>query len=229
MESSQSGILALKLHGSTNWLVNYVTRRLDTGERQMLVAGDQPGFKSLVLEPNFEVGSGELKFNWEVKQVQRSSKPIPRPPDPDSLPVCVLSAHEHYDAYQDRYRTGYASLSYFFPPNHPRSKVPLMPLVVPPTSFKLYEEFSHVLDPLWSSAAQALSNTERVVLIGYSLPATDLRSLDLLRNAVTRREPALFQVVNPHPEPVCRTLETALGLDSKHVEPIPKTFEQYVR
>lgn len=229
VEPSHSSLSVLKLHGSTNWLVNYVTRRLDTGDRAMIVAKDRPGFTSFVMEPNFEKADGELKFNWQVKQVQRTSRPIPRPPDPDSLPVCVLGAHEQYEAYRDRYRAGYVPLSYFFPPNHPRTNVPLMPLVVPPTSFKLYEEFSHVLDPLWSSAAQSIRSAERIVLIGYSLPVTDLRSLDLLRNAVTRRKPALFQVVNPDPERVCRTLEAALGLGSKHVEPIPKTFEEYVR
>lgn len=229
VEQNNSSHVLLKLHGSTNWLVNYVTRRLDTGEREMIVAQNRPGFTSLVLEPNFELADSGLKFNWQIKEVQRSSRPIPQPPNPDSLPVCILSAHEPYGAYRDRYRPGYVPLSYFFPPNHPRTDVPLMPLVVPPTSFKLYEEFSHVLDPLWNAAAQAISRAERVVLIGYSLPVTDIRSLDLLRNAVTRREPALLQVVNPHPEPVCRTLEAALGLDSKFVERVPKTFEEYVR
>jgi len=224
-----SSLHILKLHGSTNWLVNYVTRRLDTGEREMITAGNNPGRTTLVIEPNYEAVDGELKFNWEVKDLPRSSKPIPVPPNPDALPVCILSAHEQYEAYRDRYRSGYVPLSYFFPPNHPRTSVPLMPLVVPPTSFKLYEEFSHVLDPLWSSAATAISAAERIVLIGYSLPITDIRSLDLLRNAVAGREPALFQVVNPSPERVCQTLEAALGLDSKYVQPIPMTFEEYAR
>ena len=44
----------LKLHGSTNWLVNYVSRTLDTGERAMTTIRDKPGYATIVWEPNFD-------------------------------------------------------------------------------------------------------------------------------------------------------------------------------
>lgn len=103
-----------------------------------------------------------------------------------------------------------------------------MPLIVPPTSFKLYEEFAHILDPLWEAAAKKLAEAERVVLIGYSLPATDVRTIDLLRNTVTNRPPARFEVINPYPEEVCLILKRALGLSDSNVYPITKTFSEFV-
>lgn len=105
-----------KLHGSTNWLVNYVTRNHQTGEREMVSDSPlEPGHTTFVLEPNFKRDGLELKFNWEVKEVKRGWKRPPTPPDPDAYPVCILDSHLEVNSYLNRYRPGYEPFSYFFP------------------------------------------------------------------------------------------------------------------
>jgi len=152
---------------------------------------------------------------------------LPDASHPDAWPVCVVNPSQHYSAYKNRYRSGYEPFSYFFPPNHPRTHVPLMPLMIAPTSFKLYEEFAHVIDPLWGYAQKALMKAERVVIIGYSLPATDSRTLNLLRRSFSEHQPLEVQVVDINPQPVCDRLIDDVGLPSSIVVPLEESFLNY--
>ena len=80
----------LKLHGSTNWLVHYVTRHLTSGERGIVSRqGLEPGRIGLTLEWNFERQDDELHLDPRVRRDDRGITPVPPPPDPDSFPVCV--------------------------------------------------------------------------------------------------------------------------------------------
>lgn len=219
----------LKLHGSTNWLVPYLTWRLDTGERCMITPADTKNATTMGWEYEFDPvarGAG-IKFRTNIDSWL--GKPIPQPPDPLARPICMVDSSVYYPCYKDRWRTGYQPFSYFFPPNHPETNVPLMPLIVAPVLFKMYDEFAYVLDPLWKTAKEELQTADKIVIIGYSFPTTDERSIDLFRAVASREKQVIIDVVNPHPERVASLLTTLIGFSKSTVRQIPKDFATYVK
>ncbi|MCE5239122.1 hypothetical protein LLH23_11620 [bacterium] len=76
---------------------------------------------------------------------------------------------------------------------HVRDKVPL---VIPPVATKTGFYANDTLRLLWHDAARAVSAADRVFLIGYSLPATDL-TLRYLLGTNTRARSGQVHVVNP--------------------------------
>lgn len=223
-----SDLRLLKLHGSTNWLVNYVSRSLDDGQRHMVTRAQPTSDRDRVaLGYDYGIEHGEAVLRVTSRRVDWGRIDIPSPGEPDAFPVCIESTGLPVATYKSRYRAGYAPLSYFFPPDHPRTGVPLMPLVVPPTSFKLYDEFAHVLDPLWDDAASALAGADSVFLIGYSLPDTDTRSVELLRS-VTKSHTARITIVNPDPDPIADRLVRTVGIEAGRVHRQSMTFQDFV-
>ena len=226
-KAHKSDLTILKLHGSTNWLVNYMTRHLATGNRGMVTRALRDSYATISWDPNFDIKGGTLTSAPEVKRSPWGMTHPPDPSHPDAWPSCIANPSEPYCSSKDRYRPGYEPFSYFFPPNHPRTKVPMMPLIIAPTSFKLYEEFAHVIDPLWKYAQQALTKAEKVVIIGYSLPETDARSLRLLRRSFAEHRPVEVQVVDINPRPISDRLVSDVGLTPSIVVPLEASFSAY--
>lgn len=222
--------LLLKLHGSTNWLVNYVTRHLTTGERVMTTGQPTLGKIMIEVEMGFSIKNGMLRSNPEIRRRKWGCRPIPEAGELSATPCCFLRGPTPFRTYKNRYRSGYEDFCYFFPPNDPIDDIPLMPLIVPPTSFKLYDEFKHVLDPLWEEAGRRITNSHRIVIIGYSFPFTDRRVADLLRPLASLGTGApTVQVVNPSPEAICRRITDEIGLESERVQVVAHSFDEYLR
>jgi hypothetical protein len=112
----------LKLHGSTNWLSDYVTRNLQDGKRISYAT--------------------ENSFNKKW---------------------CVIDGSNHFDSYKDRWRAGYSPFSYFFPPNDPIDGFPLMPIIIPPTKHKMFDEYGDIFNPIWKCASSELNDAERLM------------------------------------------------------------------
>ncbi len=215
-----------KLHGSTNWLVHYMTRSLGDGRRGMVSRkGVSDDHVTLTFDMNFDIVAGHLVAAPQAIADRRSLVAVPSPPDLDALPVCIVDSRTSVSTYGDRWRPHYEPYSYFFPPDHPRSGIPLMPLLVPPTEFKLYEEFAHVLDPLWTLTQAAIDEADRVVVIGYSFPMTDGRALGLLRDQFQ----GVVEVVNPDPDPVCARISQHTSISADRILPRPATFSEYIQ
>ncbi len=225
-----STVQLLKLHGSTNWLVDYVTRHMTTGERVMVTGQPTPGRTIISADPGFSVYEGMLKIDWELHERQWGHQPILGPKEPSATPCCFLRAPRPFRAYRSRYRSGYQDFCYFFPPNDPTDDIPMMPLIVPPTGFKLYDEFKHVLDPLWEEAKTRIAGSDRIVVIGYSFPPTDHRVIDLLRPLASLGADApRIQVVNPSPEAICQRITHEIGLKSEYVQVVAHSFDDYLK
>jgi hypothetical protein len=75
--------------------------------------------------------------------------------------------------------------------------------IIPPESNKAYDK--GVFAGLWKRAASAIKRSEHIVLIGYSLPATDLHSTALFRTAVATAGLKSLTIVNPDAETRKRT------------------------
>ena len=219
-----------KLHGSTNWLVNYMTWHLEKGERVMLTPrGQAPGHTTVASDMRFleSMLEGRL-LEPEIRDVDWGSSAPPGADDPEGSPFLILRAHEPYRAYKNRYRAGYVPFAYFFPPNDPETDIPLMPLIVPPTEYKLYEEYAHIIDPLWDAALESCSSSEQVVILGYSFPVTDHRASMLMKEAFTRgcRK---FVVANPHPDAVVDRLVDQAEIPRELIVSRPATFREFVQ
>lgn len=75
--------------------------------------------------------------------------------------------------------------------------------IMPPQWHKSYD--IGVFKALWKHAANAIYDAEHVVLIGYSLPLTDLHSTVLFRTHVHKKKLKSIVVVNPDKEARRRT------------------------
>jgi hypothetical protein len=174
--TTSSKHLLLKLHGSTNWLGPYVTRNLQTGERQWLAEKDT------------------VNRHW-----------------------CFVDGQVPFPSYKDRWRPGYSPFSYFFPPNEPILGAPLMPILIPPTDVKLFNEFASIFNPLWSEAHRRLMSAERLLIIGYSFPPTDTHALALLDSFVAHDGQKLVEIVDPFGDSLLERTKERLGNRAKVV------------
>ena len=75
---------------------------------------------------------------------------------------------------------------------------PMRFTILPPESEKAYDR--GIFTGLWKAAAGAIHRARQIVVIGYSLPSTDLHSTALLRTSVTTRKLRSLVIVNPDRE-----------------------------
>lgn len=94
------------------------------------------------------------------------------------------------------------------------------PFIIPPVSSKSPFYKNPVTRHLWRDAANSLADAERVSIVGYSVPMTDLTTASMLEHTLSG-DGAVKQidVVDPFPEGVCNSLES-LGISSNLI----KTF-----
>lgn len=76
-----------------------------------------------------------------------------------------------------------------------RQAGPMRFTILPPESNKAYD--SSIFSALWKAAARAINRASRIVVVGYSLPPTDLHSTALLRTSVRTGALRSLVVVNP--------------------------------
>jgi hypothetical protein len=69
-----------------------------------------------------------------------------------------------------------------------RAHVPSSPLLITPVRQKRYDLFQSKIESLWQQSEAELRTAEKIVIIGYSFPQTDIRPLKLLRGALDLRK-----------------------------------------
>jgi len=86
--------------------------------------------------------------------------------------------------------------------------------IIPPEWHKEFDKGA--FGPLWAKASEAINRADHIVLIGYSLPPTDLHSTALFRTSVRKAGLKSLIVVNPDREARRRTREVLQrGLNDK--------------
>lgn len=81
------------------------------------------------------------------------------------------------------------------------------PLIIPPVNHKA-AILHNDLDPIWRAAESRLENSDEIVVFGYSCPASDFESANLLRRtANTGTNPTTFSVIDPDPAVFQRYVE----------------------
>lgn len=99
------------------------------------------------------------------------------------------------------------------------------PFIVPPVAPKSSYYDTQYLRGQWEMAATALSNAERVVLVGYSLPLTDVVVSNMFRRALGQSN-AEIVLVNPDKMQVEANLN-ALGVGSDRIVGRWDSVERY--
>jgi hypothetical protein len=102
-----------------------------------------------------------------------------------------------------------------------------VPFVVPPASAKSAFFANPITRQLWRTAAQGLAMCDRIVVIGYSVPPTDIVASAMLVDA-QRINDACIDVVNPDPDPVIQHLVTDAGVPARQVRLAASSCEEYV-
>ena len=207
--AGQSEVQFLKLHGSTNWLTPYVSRDLRTGDPS--IAGRNPGLRSMAF--NVETGDDLLSPTYKPTLTQHTYTSLPFTPD-DLRPLCFLKGTKRFDAFRNRFRPGYGPFTYFYSPLDPDCGAPTSPILIAPVRHKTYEAYSKVLEPIWAKATSLIAQADRVIVIGFSFPPTDLRARSLFSPSERARS---IEVVDPFPERPLSVLRELTGTDVSHV------------
>lgn len=160
-----------------------------------------------------------------------------------------------YATHAGRYTGGYAPLTYgYYPPNltdvpgrsapdghlilkvQPRMPwmpegqagkkgLPSMPLIIPPVKDKSYKFFGTLFETLWQEASAALQACDELLIIGYSFPRTDLKSLDLFKDAFMRRKSVpRVTIVDPNPHRPREVFHFELGIPVSHLHVVASPF-----
>lgn len=189
----------LKLHGSSNWITSYSA-----------------------------VHTGDFSLTQSC--------------NPDTVWV-VEDASLPYDCYAGRFMPGYGRLSFgYYPPNIPddrgrsapagyafmqvRPKHPLMPegssgsggldsmpLIIPPVRSKRYDLYGSLFTGLWAQAQAALTAADTILIIGYSFPQTDLKSIELFeQSSLSRNSVPDVVILDPFPERTADVVRRTLGI-----------------
>ena len=199
----------IKLHGSTNWLTSYMIA--EEGKFQLLQ----------------EIAPEEF-FVYE-------------------------STIKPYDTYDGRFMSGYSDFAYgYYPPNLPLigKKLPddmllvrniirtgynpkgvsedkglvSMPLIIPPVQEKKYDFYGNLFEKLWNKAEESLIKTDKITIIGYSFPITDIKTDELFKNAFSKRNsmPEII-IINPYPESIIEKFTFEYGILNDKI----KVYKEY--
>ncbi|NYT42047.1 hypothetical protein HZY97_14855 [Sphingomonas sp. R-74633] len=210
-DNDARGNRLIKLHGSTNWITGYSVT-------------DGQG----VLVPSQDLDPGAFAV------FEQATKPYP--------------------CFAGRYMPGYEPYSFgYYPPNldvpgrgapeghvivamrpkvpwrlegtAPDGGLPSMPLIIPPVRNKAYTFFGELFGTLWKQAEDALAEADKITIIGYSFPRTDVQSDQLFRRAFARRTSMpRIDIVDPAPASVSNKMTADLGMRDDHLHVVEGYF-----
>lgn len=102
-----------------------------------------------------------------------------------------------------------------------------VPFVVPPASAKSAFFTNPITRQIWQTAAQALGACDQIVLLGYSVPLTDLVASAMLVDA-QGISGASIDIVNTCPDPVIQRLISDAGVPASMVRKAAVSCEEFV-
>jgi hypothetical protein len=202
----------LKLHGSANWLTGaplYQQGELVLGHG---LTNDSVFVYESTIDP-YDTFRGRFMEGYEDYAFGYY------PPNLTNVPG--LEAPEGYV-----FATVAASLPEMPEGGAGEAGVPSLPLIIPPVKNKTYEFYGELFTSLWDQAKTALIDCEELIIVGYSFPPTDARSLELFRTAfMARTSIPKVTLIDPSPERASHTLKLELGISEKNLEILAEPFK----
>ena len=210
----------LKLHGSTNWLIPYA------------------GYQPMSLEFQRTVPKSDLIFlYWQ------STMPFATHQERwigGYAPTCYgyypphirgkMFPAQHLSpgpgrAFVKVTQTGVVSP--FAEPNV--SGVPSSPVLITPIRQKRYTDYEASIQTLWNKADRLARQVDRIVVVGYSFPKTDVRAANLLVATLLKRKQAIeLEIVAPDADRIASRLGSQNLKSAKSVSLYPMRFEEYI-
>jgi len=213
------GPLLIKLHGSTNWLMSYMTTHLQKGE--FCFVNSEADWASWKPHCFINATKPYPTYHNRTKEGYEPFSYYYYPPDlplPDSKPMPG--------------KKSIAITMNISMPEHgksgPLSDKCAYPMIIPPVQRKEYDLFPS-MKPLWNVAWQRIHAADQLEIIGYSFPPTDEQPWHMLTSAVRARSvPLNVILVDPYPERVTAKLQDALG-DKIQLTVHKTTFAEYLK
>lgn len=210
----------LKLHGSTNWLVPYTGVHLESLQVESIAGEGDEVFLFWHASLPYETHRGRWRGGYGPTCYGYYPPNLPK--EGLSAKGILLGEGKHH-----------ASASYkriFAPFDEPvMHGVPSSPLIITPVRQKKYEDYAGTIEKLWGLAERALSEADRIVLIGYSFPQTDTQTLSLLQNALSKRENQIeLVIVDPSASMIQERIGDKYIAKAKGVSIYEQKFEDYV-
>jgi hypothetical protein len=102
-----------------------------------------------------------------------------------------------------------------------------MPLIIPPVKHKEYDSFGDLFHDLWTEARDRLVSADKIYIIGYSFPITDLRSDKLFTSAFKKRKdyPEII-ILNPNPDDIFDRFHNQFGVPKNKIKVIKDYFNK---
>jgi len=97
--------------------------------------------------------------------------------------------------------------------------------MIPPVKRKSYDMFGALFAKLWQDAHEALSQAEKVILVGYSFPRTDQESRNLFRKALlSHRASREIVLLNPDAERLAGVFEREFDVPRSRITSLTGRF-----
>lgn len=211
-DKNYSGPLLLKMHGSANWITGYLSYNLHekTFTNQLGITTDNL-FVYVHSSKSYPCYDGR----WE-----KVYEPFCYGYYPPNLFVPGRKIQEGYFGALIKPRTPFTAPK----GNGPDSGVISMPLIIPPVKNKKYDYYGSLFTEIWNKGKESIIEADVITLIGYSFPITDIKSVNLFKEAFLERQTIpVFNIVDPKPERVVQLLKFELGVPDTHI----KIFKEY--
>ena len=209
----------LKLHGSTNWLVPYMHVNFQTLEYISLV----PESDRVFLYWQSTMPYGTHKSRWRGGYVPTCYCYYP-PNIPESY---------FYEA-ELAPKPGHVFLKVtpklFSAFDEPDSAgIPASAVLITPVRQKKFDSYQSTINKLWAQARDALKITDTIVIIGYSFPPTDTRTLNLLGDALAERPKEIaVEIVAPDAADIISRIGEKRLANARSVAQRNVKFEEYL-
>jgi len=211
----------LKLHGSTNWLVPLTHVHLETFEYVSSV----PESDSIFLYWHSTMPYETHKSRWRGGYV-----PTCYCYYPPNIPTNYFS-QKQLSPEPGKIWFKFTPLGIFSPFEEPTGDgIPASPLLITPIRQKKYDMYQSTINNLWLQAADLLKTASKIVIVGYSFPATDIRALELLGNALKEREGEIsVEIISPGATEIVSRIEKEHLVGARNVLAHEMKFEEYLQ
>lgn len=213
-EVGESNNLLLKLHGSTNWISSYINYNFQTKKIEFAHAGaDNMVYIYESTEKPYACYDGRYMGGYEDFSMGYYPPNIPSNKFKNEIP-------EGHLGVRNILRTGINPKG-----NSSSEGIVSMPIIIPPVKNKSYDFYGDLFPSIWEKAENALSMADRIFVLGYSFPATDIPSTNLFKNAFSKRKtiPDII-IVNPNTEELLHKFKIDFGVPETKI----KVHKEYI-
>ncbi|NTV91295.1 MAG: hypothetical protein HGA22_13205, partial [Clostridiales bacterium] len=217
----ETNLKLLKLHGSTNWLTPTINIHPFTLELTSMIPDEGDKFflywqSSLPYETyrgRWCGGYTETCYGYY----------------PPSLPFTAFS-EESLAAPPGHVFIKMATVSIYSPFKEPQNKaLPSTPLLITPVRQKQYDRYASAIENVWKQSEDALATTDRIVIIGYSFPVTDIKPMEMLQSTLASRKGEIsIEIIDPYAKDIAERIGAEHLSNAKNVKIHSLTFEGYL-